>query len=80
MNMRFARGLLLGGLAGAVFGGYWMLKSDRATERRFLAKDRQLRRAAKRTGVVLRRGARQAGNLWQTGGEAVKAGWHAWTD
>jgi gas vesicle protein len=36
MNSRFAKGLLYGGLIGATIGAYWMLKTDRSTERMLL--------------------------------------------
>jgi gas vesicle protein len=80
MNSRFAKGLLYGGLIGATIGAYWMLKTDRSTERMLLERDHQVRQSARRTAVAFRDGARRMGSAWQSGKGAVKAGWQALRD
>ena len=53
MNSRFMKGLIYGGLIGAAVGAYWMLRTDSATERMLLERDRQVRQSARRTITAL---------------------------
>ncbi|HHV93242.1 MAG TPA: hypothetical protein GXX47_01750 [Firmicutes bacterium] len=74
MNSRFVKGLIYGGLIGAAVGAYWMLKTDSATERMLLEKDRQIRRSARRTMAALQDKAHRMGSVWKSSRRMVGAG------
>ncbi|NLY51727.1 MAG: hypothetical protein GX063_02325 [Firmicutes bacterium] len=80
MNSRFMKGLIYGGLIGAAVGAYWMLRTDSATERMLLERDRQVRQSARRTITALRDRAHRMGSAWQSGREMARAGWRSLKD
>jgi hypothetical protein len=57
-----------------------MLKTDSATERMLMEKDRQVRQSAQRTITALRDKAHRMGSSWQAGRGMARAGWRSMRD